>query len=230
MADTFSGFDAKTTGFLRRLGKNNERDWFKANQDDFEGHVREPTFAFIRAMAPLLAKLSPRLQAVDKKVGGSMMRIQRDTRFSKDKRPYNENISLRFLHEKASKDAAPGFYLRFTAKDLTLGVGVWRPEPPALKRIRDAVAADPAGWKKAVGAKAFRDAWTMEGESLKRPPKGYDPEHPCVEDLMRKDFAAFRAFPKDALFGRDLPKRVAAAYKQATPMLAFVCTALRTPL
>ena len=229
MTEAFAGFGRAATGFLSRLADHNDRDWFKAHQDEYEENVRGPALAFIRAMGPPLAKISPHFVAVDKKVGGSLMRIQRDTRFSKDKRPYNENVSMRFHHVDAGKGAAPGFYLRLTARELTLGVGVWRPEPPALKRIRDAIVADPSGWKKARDRKAFREAWAFDGESLKRAPKGYDPEHPHVDDLRRKDFAAFRTLEQDAVGRKDLPKLVAAAYRQGAPFLEFVCDALRVP-
>ena len=119
-----------------------------------------------------LHKVSPRFAAIDKKVGGSLMRIQRDTRFAKDKRPYNENVSMRFIHQDATREAGLGYYLRITAKDVTLGAGVWQPEPPALKRIRDAIVADPSAWKKARDRKAFKEAWTLDGESLKRRAEG----------------------------------------------------------
>ena len=99
MGDTeFAGFTSDLIGFLEDLRFHNEREWFKANSDRYERHVREPALDFIAAMAPRLEKISPHLTAVPKKVGGSLMRIHRDVRFSKDKTPYKTNLGIQFRH------------------------------------------------------------------------------------------------------------------------------------
>jgi uncharacterized protein (DUF2461 family) len=66
---------------------------------------------------------------------------------------------------------------------------VWQPEPKALKKLRDKIAGDPKGWGRATTGGALGSTCRMAGESLKRPPAGYDPAHPFIEDIKRKDFA-----------------------------------------
>ena len=223
-------FSRKTTKFLGELEKNNNRDWFNANKDRYEEDVLEPALAFIRAMQPRLAKISKHITAVDKKSGGSLLRIYRDVRFSKDKRPYNTHVSMRFMHEKAKKTPAPGFYVRLQPDAVFLGTGLWQPDPPALAKVRKKIVADPKAWKSARDAKAFRDAFgELDGESLKRPPKGFDPEHPFVEDLKRKDFVGFAKWKVSAATKADFPDAVAKAWKGSNKLMTFLCGALKLP-
>ncbi|MDH3744228.1 MAG: DUF2461 domain-containing protein [Acidobacteriota bacterium] len=176
--------------FLRELKENNNREWFEANKSRYEADVKERAQQFISDFGPRLAKISPHFNADPRPNRGSMFRIYRDVRFSKDKSPYKTAVGIQFRH-KAGKDAhAPGFYLHLQPGALFVGVGIWRPDGPSLKRIRDAIVSDPAGWKRVKRGKPFRSYFELEGDTLKRPPKGYDPEHPLIDDLKRKDFIA----------------------------------------
>jgi len=222
----FSGFDADFRRFLRDLAGNNDREWFQASKARFQESVQEPMHAFIEAIEPRLKAISPHLTAVAKKVGGSMKRLNRDVRFSKDKSPYATEVGVRFLHEDGSK-APVGCYLSVGADQVVLGAGYWQPEPPALARIRDAIVADPKRWQRARSDTAFRKTWgDLAGESLKRPPRGYDADHPCVEDLKRKDFVAFRTMPAKAIEERAFLGEAAKSYAASKPLLAFLCEAL----
>lgn len=221
------GFSKKTTAFLRDLEKNNDRAWFNDNKSVYEEHVQQPMLDFIAAVAAPLRKISPHIVADDKKVGGSMMRIHRDTRFSKDKRPYNEHVSVRFLHERAKKTPAPGFYLRVAAREITLGTGIWHPDPEALGKIRDHIVDNASAWVRVRDGKRFAETFgALDGESLKRAPKGYDPDHPLVEDLKRKDFCAFTTQPASALVKSDFLAQTVSAYKTSAKFVAFLCDAL----
>ena len=216
-------FQRSTLSFLRDLAKNNNKDWFQANKGRYEEHARDPMLEFVRAMEPRLAKISPHIVASDKKVGGSMMRIYRDVRFSKDKSPYNTFLAAQFRHEKGGL----GFYARITAGECTLGTGIWRPETKEVARIRKAIVADPKAWKAARDAKPFRDTFgDLAGESLKRPPRGFPAEHPYVEDLKRKDFVGFCEWKAKTICERDFPDQAARAYRSSKKLMAFLCDAL----
>ncbi|MCA9520487.1 MAG: TIGR02453 family protein, partial [Myxococcales bacterium] len=104
-------FGDETLDFLEELSLNNNRDWFTAHKPRYESFVRDPALAFVRAMAPRLERLAPSLIADDRKMGGSLMRIYRDTRFSKDKTPYKTNIGIHFRHKSAKDVHAPGLYV-----------------------------------------------------------------------------------------------------------------------
>ena len=130
-----SYFTSDSINFLKKLAKNNDRDWFQDNKADYEDLIRSPALQFIDDMANQLAMLSPHFLAIPKKVGGSLMRVYRDTRFSKDKSPYKTNIGIQFRHEQGKDVHAPGFYFHVEPGDCFVGVGLWRPESKALNKI-----------------------------------------------------------------------------------------------
>ncbi|GAP67288.1 TIGR02453 family protein [Mizugakiibacter sediminis] len=224
MADTY--FTAATFRFLRDLAAHNDRAWFKAQQARYEEHVREPYLRLIADLQAPLAKISPHYRADPRKVGGSLFRIQRDTRFSGDKQPYKTWAGARFFHERRHETPAPSFYLHIQPGDCFAGGGIWHPQAPTLKRIRDFLADNPAAWKRAVHAKAFRDRFELWGERLSRPPRGYDPAHELVEDLKLKNFAGGAGFPDKLATSSELLPHVIDTFKRLAPMIDYLCAAL----
>ena len=223
-------FTKDLTRFLADLGKHNDKEWFAENKARYEESYLEPAREFIRAMEPRLAKISKHLTADDRKSGGSMMRIYRDVRFGKDKRPYNEHLSMVFHHAVGKKVPAPGYYLRITAEGATLGAGIWQPETAAVAKIREHIVKSGAAWKKARDDAAQKRAWgKLVGESLKRPPRGFDAEHPLIEDLKRKDFVLFREVSAASVSRKDFADKTAEAYAKAKPLMRFVCKSLDLP-
>ncbi len=222
-------FTPKLFGFLRDLAANNEREWFKANQDRYESVVREPALDFIADFEPKLHKISPHFVADTRKVGGSLFRIQRDTRFAKDKTPYKENTGVQFRHA-AGKDAhAPGFYLHLEPGECFMGVGLWRPETKVAYAIRERIDAERAEWKRATRSERFTSTFEMGGDSLVRPPKGYDGDHPLIGDLKRKDFIASRRLTQAQITGDDFMDEFAEMCAAARPYMRFLCRAVGVP-
>ena len=185
-------FTPKTFAFLKDLATNNDRDWFKANQDRYESEVREPALDFIEDFADRLYKISPHFVADPRKQGGSLFRIHRDTRFSKDKTPYKTHTGMHFRHVATKDDVhAPGFYLHLEPGECWIGVGLWQPSTDNARAIRQAIHDDPAAWRKGAYGKRFTDRFELgDGNKLQRLPKEYDPEHRYAEDLTRRDFTA----------------------------------------
>ena len=223
---TFPGFPLEMLHFFDRLAKNNNREWFAKNKPKYEEHVLGPALAFVEAMRTPLAKVSPKFLAVPKRQGGSVMRIYRDVRFSKDKRPYKTNLGIHFRHEKGKDVHAPGFYFHVDNDEVFLGAGIWHPDSPALKKIRRAIDKRPDEWKKAKSGKAFNSRYELGGDSLVRPPKGYDAEHPLIEDLKRKDHIAVTHLDHEVLLSPEVVKETAAAFRAAKNYVAFLCEAI----
>ena len=216
-------------GFLVELGMNNDKEWFVANKQRYEAHVRGPARAFIRAVAPGLDSISTHFVASDKKVGGSLMRVHRDIRFSKDKTPYKTNVGIHFRHEVGKDAHAPGFYVHIAPEGNFIGVGMWRPESSALAAIRARIVDEAEAWTTATKAETFTERFVLGGESLKRPPKGFDAEHPHAEDLKRKDHIAIATLSDDEMLGEGVVARVLELFERAVPYMAFQCAALDVP-
>lgn len=219
-------FTEETFRFFNDLAQHNDRDWFAKNKAQYEEVVQEPAVRFVADAAPKLRAIAPHVVGVPKAFGGSLTRIYRDTRFSKDKRPYQNFIGIHFWHDRSKKaePGLPGFYFHIDAKEAGAYSGVWRPEGPALKAIRDSIVAHPADWKKATKAPV-----KLYGDSLKRPPPGYDADHPLIEDLKRKDFVGALEFTKAQVTGKEFLKHFVDAAKKIDLLNRFVAKAIKVP-
>jgi uncharacterized protein (TIGR02453 family) len=231
MADDFKGFPKDFFSFFRELKANNDRVWFEENKQRFRDSVQAPMSAFITAMAPRLAKVSKHFRADPRTNGGSMFRIYRDVRFSKDKRPYKLNAGCHFRHEVAKDVHAPGFYMHFAADEVFYGGGMYLPEPAALAKIREAIVEKPAAWKAMKADKTFRKTFgaLSNDHRLTRPPRGYDPGHPLIEDLKKKSFFALHPSSVKAAQSPTFVGDVAASFRAATPLMRFLCNAQGVP-
>ena len=225
MANT-TYFNAATFRFLRALAKNNNREWFNARKAQYEESVRDPFLRLIADLAEPLAKISPHFRADPRPSGGSMFRIYRDTRFANDKSPYKAWLGARLFHERARQVHAPLFYVHIQPGRCFAGGGLWHPEPPALKRIRDFLVDNPATWKKAARSKRFRERLTLGGESLSRPPSGYDAQHELIDDIKRKDFVASAEFSDAVALSPRLKPLLIDTFKGIAPMVDYLCAAL----
>jgi uncharacterized protein (TIGR02453 family) len=229
MAATAGRFRPGLLAFLRELDLNNDRDWFERNKQRYEDEVREPARAFIRAMAPHVESLSPHIVADDRKVGGSLMRVHRDVRFSMDKRPYKTNLGIQFRHDAGRDVHAPGLYFHVDPKSMFLGAGMWRPDGPSLAAVRAAIVDDPAAWRRVRDGKRFRSAWELAGVSLKRPPRGFDPEHEMIEDLKRTDHIAVCTLTPGDAVRPDLVRFVSERFARSRDYLAWIAEAVGMP-
>ena len=222
----FSHFDPTLMDFLKKLQANNDRQWFNDHKQEYEDHVRTPALAFIEQMEHWIRLVSPHYEASAKKMGGSLMRVYRDVRFSKDKSPYKTNVGIQFRHEVGKDVHAPGFYLHIAPEEIFLGVGTWHPHREALQAIRDHIVTKPGPYQDAIQHEPFTEYYELAGDKLTRPPKGYDKDHPLIEELKRKDFIALCSLSEEELYAEDLCERVASRYGRAQPLQKFLCEAL----
>ncbi|HVZ70304.1 MAG TPA: DUF2461 domain-containing protein [Rhizomicrobium sp.] len=226
----FEGFPKDFYDFFRELKAHNERSWFEDNKQRYRDSVQAPMSAFIEAMAPELKKISKHFVADPRPNGGSMFRIHRDVRFAKDKRPYKEHAACQFRHVTAGDAHAPGFYMHFAPGEVRFGGGLWMPASDALAQIRGAIAAKPAQWSKVKNDKTFRKTFgEIRGEGLSRPPRGFDPAHPHIEDIKRKSFFAMKEAGTKLTQHPKLIGEVSNTFKAASPLLKFICNALAVP-
>lgn len=218
-------FSPATFRFLRALARHNNRTWFKAHQPDYEAHVREPFLQLIADLQGPVTKLSTHYRADPRKVGGSLFRVQRDTRFSHDKQPYKPWAGARMFHERRREIAAPSFYVHIAPGDCFVGAGLWHPENHTLRNIRAFMVDNPAAWKRAAHSRAFREHYEFWGESLSRPPQGFPKDHPLLEDLKRKSYAAGVGFGEALACSPQLLPFVVDHFKRLAPLVDYLCAA-----
>jgi len=222
-----SGFYPGTFEFLDQITNNNNKAWFDVNRERYEYEVRTPALDFIEAFSFNLSRLSPHFVAVPKKVGGSLMRIHRDVRFSKDKTPYKTNVGIHFRHEAGKDVHCPGFYLHLSNDECFLGAGIWRPDSKSLSKIRDHIDNNQKKWSSLTSK--VKGTWEFVGESLTRPPKGFDKTHPLIDDLKRKDFLIRSILTKEQICSPTFADDAYKVFKQQTGIISFLCKSLDVP-
>lgn len=225
----YACFTADTIGFLNELKNNNNREWFNENKARYEEHVLDVALRFIQSMHDPLEKIAPRFTAIPKRMGGSLMRVYRDTRFSKNKTPYKTNIGIQFRHEQARDVHSPGYYVHIDTEQIFVGVGMWRPDSEPLFGIRQRIVDKEAEWLSASKDKTFSRHFKLGGETLSRAPRGFDKDHPLLTDIKRKDFIAIKNLDFGAATQPKFQQKVETAFRAGEPYMRFLCKAVGVP-
>ena len=208
--------------FLRDLRRHNDREWFAANRERFVANVEGPMLAFIADFGARLRAISPAYVADRRRMGGSMFRIYRDTRFSADKSPFKTNVAARFPHEARKKvDGVPAFYVSLAPGECEGGGGVYHTAMPVLTRLRRHIVDQPERWKAVLDS-----GLEVQGEQLKRSPAGFDGRHPFVDDLKRKDFYSLVEFSEQDVVSADFLDRFTDCCERVAPLIEFQTCAL----
>jgi uncharacterized protein (TIGR02453 family) len=228
-APRFPGFERATLAFLKELARNNNREWFQANKSRYETSVLDVALRFIQAMQEPMAEIAPHFVVQATRVGGSLMRVYRDTRFSNAKTPYKTNVGIQFRHEQARDVHSPGYYVHVDPEQVFLGVGMWRPEAEPLRAIRDRIAARPGDWKRTMHDTKFKRQFALGGDALTRPPRGFDKQHPCIADIKRKSFIAVKDLHVDDCLSPQFQRKVESAFRAGSQYMQFLCRAVGVP-
>jgi uncharacterized protein (TIGR02453 family) len=225
----FSGFTKDFFTFFSELKKNNNRDWFAANKPRYQDVVVKPMGQFINSIAPHLQSISPHYNADPRPHGGSMFRIYRDTRFSKDKTPYKTHAACHFRHQAGRDAHAPGFYVHIETDHISVGGGIWRPPAKQLGQIREFISDNPSAWEKLRRSTNIKKMGGIQGDSLVRPPRGYNPDAKHIEDLKRKSFYLMHGFDAELALGPEFVNESARVFRTAAKLNHFVNDALELP-
>ena len=212
--------------FLAELAENNNREWFNGNKARYERDVRDALVGFVSDFGDRLHGISPHMVADPRPSGGSVFRIYRDVRFSKDKSPYKTNAGNHFRHEVGREVHGPGLYLHLQPGSVFAGIGIWRPNSATVGKIRAAIVANPGRWSRIVEEQTFASVYSLESESLKRAPRGIDPEHPLIDHLKLKSFVAVTNFTEREACEPDFIDVYAEACRTAAPFAQFITTAV----
>lgn len=227
--DNFDGFKPSAIQFLKELKANNNRDWFQKNKSIYESDVLIPALNFISAIGKKLPNISENFTALPKRMGGSLMRVYKDTRFSKDKTPYKTNIGMQFRHRLAKDVHSPGYYVHISPDEYFIGIGTWHPPSTTLLKIREYIVKYPEKWISARDDKAFRTDFKLAGDKLKTAPRGFDKNHDLIDDLRWKDFISVRDLSEKEILQGDFVKESLSLFKIAKPYMKFLCDAVGVP-
>jgi uncharacterized protein (TIGR02453 family) len=187
-------FSKETLAFLKRLKRNNRREWFNARRDEYEATVRQPMIAIIDRLAVDMRRIAPELIVTPKH---SIYRIYRDIRFSENKLPYKTHVAASFRPRHLPKGEGAGMYFHVSPEGLWVGGGMYAPQTPQLHAVRENIATNTRQFRSIVEAPAFKKALDggLEGEQLQRIPRGFPRDHEAADYLRHKQFLAGKEFP-----------------------------------
>jgi uncharacterized protein (TIGR02453 family) len=212
-------------GFLGDLQRNNNRAWFALSRPRYD-ILRTEFLQLVTVLIRDIGKFDPAVLACNPKK--ALFRINRDTRFAKDKAPYKDTFSAAITAsglKKPSQGGGPAYYFHIDSKGtLLLAAGEWMPPPDRLLKIRQAIASDAAGLKKALKTKALRETFggLQEEGKLARAPKGWDPEHPEIDLIRHKNYMVWMEHDLKKKLPANLEKEMVARFKQAYPLVAWL--------
>jgi len=220
----FPGFPPAALTFLADLRRHNNRRWFQARKDIYEQSVKAPMAEVIGRIGEAFPRFAPEMVA-DPKI--SFYRIYRDTRFSPDKSPYKTHAAAVFPVRGLPKNSGPGLYFHISPEEVLIGGGIYMPEPPVLRAVRERIAASPREFRSIVESPRFRKAFgELEGEQLKTMPKGFSADHSAAKYLRYKQFLFGKVFsPKLATSSRFLPTLLA-CFQEGIPLIRFLAAAI----
>jgi uncharacterized protein (TIGR02453 family) len=218
----FAGFPPEGLRFLADLARHNEKAWFDEHRAEYDRCLLEPARDFVEAISPELDAVLPGVHA-DPRVNGSIMRINRDTRFSKDKRPYKTHLDLWFWEGDGPSRMRPGFWFRLTPEQLVLGAGRHHFEPPLLARYREAVVDDRLGSTLSEAAAKLASAgYELGGRHYKRQPTGFDAPPERQDLLLHNGLFAGIELPADKAQTATFPSFCAGHYAKLAPLVAWL--------
>lgn len=186
----FNGFPREFFAFFEKLKKNNSKEWFESNRDDYETSVLHPSREFVSEMGKKLRRIAPDINAIPQ-INKSLFKINKDIRFSKDKSPYKTYMGIWMWEGNRKRMESSGFYLHAEDSTILIGVGVKMFPKPILDRYRQAVVDKKLGGelKKAVH-KISDQGYLVDGKHYKQVPRGYDADHPNAKFLRYNGLTA----------------------------------------
>ncbi len=193
MATRVSCFPPEALAFLRALKRNNRREWFKPRKEEYETLVRAPMIAIVERLADDFRTFAPDLVVSPKT---SVYRVYRDTRFSENKTPYKTHVAAIFPSRGLPKHQGAGLYFHVSPEEVWVGGGMYAPDTSQLQAVREHLASHLKRLKSIVESPAFRrEVGSLEGERLKRVPRGFPGDHPAADYLRYRQFIVGREFP-----------------------------------
>lgn len=216
MLPPFTGFAPHVFAFLDNLAAHQDRAWFAAHRAVYEDAGHRPMVALLIALETALAERDVALKGDPV---ASVMRIYRDVRFSKDKSLYKTNIAAALTRTGDRRDAGV-LYIHIASDSCFVAAGFYHPPTETLDAIRATIAGNPAKFREIVASLAAADLALDRGDTLTRPPRGFDAPYPddVAAALKLKSFVVQRSFTRADAASATLVDTIADFAAAASPL------------
>jgi uncharacterized protein (TIGR02453 family) len=223
---SFNGFSPEAFVFLRKLKRNNRREWFQPRKPLYEKLLREPMEALLLELGERIEPQLPGIRFHPKK---HIFRIYRDVRFSEDKSPYKDHLAANPRFPSNGINERPGFYLHVAPGEVFVAGGLYMPDSAQLVKIRTAIAEKPRPFIKVIHELRFKKYFgELQGERLKRAPKGFPPDHPRIQYLQLKQFFVSARLNEKVALKRQFLDKTAVQLEAMIPLLRWIESTLST--
>jgi uncharacterized protein (TIGR02453 family) len=213
-------FRPEAIEFLRKLKRNNRREWFEARRNVYESELKQPMLALIEQLMRGMMEYAPGHLRPPQKC---MLRIYRDTRFSADKSPYKTNLAAWWTRNGLEKTSGGGYYLHLSATELIIAAGVYMPPKEQLFAIREHLLEHHAEFRRLIERKKLRTTMTLhDPRALTRPPKGFPAEHPASEWIKWRQWGVIATLPATEALKPKLAATVEEHFRLAAPLVDYL--------
>ncbi|HYL34813.1 MAG TPA: DUF2461 domain-containing protein [Bryobacteraceae bacterium] len=230
MSSRFPGFPAEALKFLRGLKRNNRREWFQPRKYLYEQHVKAPMLELVAALNAGLLQFAPDYVTDPKK---AVFRIYRDTRFSADKTPYKTHIAASFSRRGHGLMASGGFYFSISPEQIEVAGGIYHPPPETTLLVRNHIAENHQALRRILAARNTRKLMgELQGDQLRRPPKGFDADHPAIAWIKMKDWILDVTLDPSLAGSPTVQSEILQRFRVMAPLIEFLNAPLitrRTP-
>lgn len=211
-------FTPEAMKFLRGLARHNDREWFEPRKPVYEKELKVPMLALIDQVTHAMAEFAPEHMRPANKI---MMRIYRDTRFSKDKKPYKTQIAAWWSRRGMEKTSGGGYYFHVRPEGIVVAAGVYMPEREQLLALREWMAENHEDYRKLLKSvlKGRSGLVPIEPSLMTRIPKGYAADHPADELLRARNWGVRTELPADLALKPTVGKEIIKRFKAATPVI-----------
>jgi uncharacterized protein (TIGR02453 family) len=216
----FPGFPPEMVQFLRALKRNNRREWFQPRKHLYEQQVKEPMIELVTALNRDMMKFAPHFVTEPKK---AVFRIYRDTRFSADKTPYKTHVAASFWRRGSDYTGAGGFYFSVSHDQIEVAGGIWHPSPETMLLVRTHIAASYREMRRILANKKSRKlVGDLQGAELTRAPKGFDPEHPALDLIKKKDWILDTTLDATLATTPKLYREIVGRFRAIAPLIEYL--------
>jgi uncharacterized protein (TIGR02453 family) len=216
----FPGFPPEMVQFLRALKRNNRREWFQPRKHLYEQQVKEPMLELVTALNRDFMKFAPHFVTEPKK---AVFRIYRDTRFSADKTPYKTHVAASFWRRGSDYTGAGGFYFSVSHDQIEVAGGIWHPSPETMLLVRTHIAASYPEMRRILANKKSRKlVGDLQGDELTRAPKGFDPQHPALDLIKKKDWILDTSLNSALATTPKLYREILDRFRAIAPLIEYL--------
>ncbi len=220
MRSVFPGFPPEMPAFFRSLKRNNRREWFQPRKHLYEQHVKAPMLELVAAINTEMAKFAPEHVTEPKE---ALFRIYRDTRFSADKTPYKTHVAASFQRRGGERLGTGGFYFSVSQEGIEVAAGLWHPDRDAMLMVRNHIAETHEELAAIISDKKARKlTGELQGGSLTRSPKGFDPEHPAAEFIRMKDWIFDVRLDAELATSPRIHVEIVERFRAMAPLVAYL--------